>query len=303
MSSLHRLHFHINPVAAFGGFLLLTMFGCVPATPGSQLTPASASVSTSTATEITTGSVDTLEDGIETDDESSVADAPKPPVAPSTPAVTQPQPAPAVTQPAPAPQAPTPVAKPEIKSKPEAPKVSKNIPESEYRMPQFNPSWGLSQAIYEKVVAYYGKNLRDFKNPRFVTIVDFSKPSSQKRFFVFDLAKEKMTKLLTSHGKNSDRKGLAAFFSNREETQKSSLGFYRTQAPYQGAHGYSLKLEGLEASNSNALARGIVIHSGSYVSEAEGRAGLSWGCLVLDPKFHRSVIDHLKGGSLLYVGK
>jgi hypothetical protein len=171
-------------------------------------------------------------------------------------------------------------------------------------MPSFQESWGIRRDMYEKVAAYYQASRRYLKNSDYVTIVDFSKRSSEKRFFIFDLRKGKVISLLTTHGTNSDpqNKGFATEFSNTEDSLQSSLGFFLTLDSYEGSNGYSLRLRGLETTNSNAEKRGIVVHSAPYVSEDLGRAGRSWGCLALDPKVSRAVINHLMQGSLLYIG-
>jgi hypothetical protein len=174
-----------------------------------------------------------------------------------------------------------------------------------YKMPEYTESWGIRRELYEKVAAYYNQNRQFIRNPDYVTIVDFSKRSNEKRFFIVDLRKVKVIPLHTTHGTNSDpqNKGMATEFSNTEDSLQSSLGFFLTMDPYEGLNGYSLRLHGIEASNSNAEKRGIVIHSAPYVSEDFGRAGRSWGCLALDPKVSRAVINHLMNGSLLYIGK
>ncbi|MGZ3693002.1 MAG: murein L,D-transpeptidase catalytic domain family protein [Bdellovibrionota bacterium] len=173
----------------------------------------------------------------------------------------------------------------------------------EYRMPSFDPSWNLSKEIYEKASLAYDYWSRDLENNRFVTVVDLGKKSSERRFFIFDLEANRMDDLLTTHGKGSDPEndGTAEEFSNEEDSLKSSLGNYITLNSYTGQHGYSLRLRGLEDSNSNVEERAIVIHSAPYVSELSGQAGRSWGCLVLDPIIVRATIDRLKSGSLIVV--
>ncbi|MGZ3693001.1 MAG: murein L,D-transpeptidase catalytic domain-containing protein [Bdellovibrionota bacterium] len=201
--------------------------------------------------------------------------------------------------PAPLPNEPVPFAN----EKPELGSLSSTL--ALIRMPEFQSSWGLSKELYEKVAQYYNLNRQYLKNPDYVTIVDFSKRSSEKRFFIFDLRKSRVIPLHTTHGTNSDptNQGIATVFSNTEDSLQSSLGFFLTLDSYEGLNGYSLRLRGIESSNSNAEKRGIVIHSAPYVSEDLGRAGRSWGCLALDPKISHAVINHLLGGSLLYIGK
>jgi hypothetical protein len=56
--------------------------------------------------------------------------------------------------------------------------------------------------------------------------------------------------------------------------------------------------------NDRAEARAIVVHGAPYVSEAfarrVGRIGRSHGCPALRVEIARTLIDEIKGGSLLY---
>ena len=170
-----------------------------------------------------------------------------------------------------------------------------------YRLPEFDPRWGIKREIYEKTVRIYAAKRSSLANPRYVSVVDFSRPSSKKRFFLFDLAADKMHAFLTTHGFGSDPRhtGMAQVFSNLDGTRRSSLGAYLTRGTYVGGNGYSLRLSGLDGSNSNAAARLIVIHGADYVNEQRGYAGRSNGCFALDRKVLRGVVDRLKGGSLI----
>lgn len=144
------------------------------------------------------------------------------------------------------------------------------------------------------------------KNNRYITIIDYSLPSSQKRLYVIDL-QDKGLKYHTwvAHGKNSGE-NQAATFSNRNGSKQSSLGFFKTSETYQGKHGYSLRLDGLEKGiNDQARKRLIVIHGADYVSEdfiqKNGRLGRSWGCLALPQDLTTEIIDLIKEGSCLYI--
>jgi len=139
-----------------------------------------------------------------------------------------------------------------------------------------------------------------------LTIIDYEKPSSEPRFFVVNL-QEKTLLFITyvAHGKGSGIQ-FAESFSNKPGSLKSSQGFFVTADSYIGRHGYSLKLQGMEAGiNDNAMQRAIVIHGANYVSEAfareYGRLGRSWGCPALPEDLNRQVIDTIKGGSCLFV--
>ena len=121
-----------------------------------------------------------------------------------------------------------------------------------------------------------------FKKP-LLTIIDFSKPSNDQRLWVINMeTKRLLIHSLVAHGRNSGEL-MAAHFSNKINSLQSSLGFYRTGVAYQGKHGLSLKLHGLEKGiNDQAEKRAIVIHGAEYVSEIfvkrNGRLGRSQGC-------------------------
>jgi hypothetical protein len=106
------------------------------------------------------------------------------------------------------------------------------------------------------------------KDESIITIIDFSKPSTEERLFVIDLENKKILhSSLVAHGKNSGW-DVANKFSNISGSLMSSLGFYLTSDTYYGKHGYSLRLKGLEAIfNDKAEDRAIVIHKAGYVSE------------------------------------
>lgn len=156
--------------------------------------------------------------------------------------------------------------------------------------------------LREAALAYFDVNKKNFANQKYLSIVDFSQHSSKSRFYLVDMTTGSVTALHTSHGKGSDtdRNGFAESFSNVSGSEKSSLGYFRVAETYSGKHGLSIRLDGLSSTNSNARARAVVIHSASYVSESSQRAGLSWGCFVLDPKYLSSVVAKIKNGSLLY---
>jgi len=154
--------------------------------------------------------------------------------------------------------------------------------------------------------ALIGSKYIKLDNKNIITIIDFTKPSNKKRFFVIDTIKKKILfNTCVAHGKNTGMKH-SKHFSNKNESKKSSLGFFKTDNAYNGKHGYSLRLDGMEKGiNHNARSRSIVIHGADYVSpgfiEKYGRAGRSWGCPALPVKIAKPVIDVIKNGSCLYV--
>jgi hypothetical protein len=172
------------------------------------------------------------------------------------------------------------------------------------RFPEFDASWGMKQAIFTKAVGYFQSQVASIDNPRYFTIVDFNLNASKPRMFIFDLSNGTVEKHNTAAGSGSDPDGdgFATLFSNVEGSKESSLGFYKTLTTYNGKHGYSLKLAGLSATNSNAEAREIMMHPADYVTDGV-RAGRSWGCTAIDPKTSKSVIDKVKNGSIMLVDR
>lgn len=139
-----------------------------------------------------------------------------------------------------------------------------------------------------------------------LTIVDFSLSSKQKRFWVIDMVANKIIfNSLVAHGKNSGD-DYATNFSNVEESNKSSLGFYATAETYFGQHGLSLKLDGLEKGiNDKARKRAVVIHGAEYVSTTfvknHNRLGRSQGCPALPIDLSKKIIETIKDKSCLFI--
>ncbi len=173
-------------------------------------------------------------------------------------------------------------------------------PRSKYA--HLDPKRLVPRHLLERAVNYFDANQSKLNNKNFITVIDFSKHSGQRRFFLVNMKSGDVEALHTSHGKNSDpdHNGYADEFSNVSGSNMSSLGFYVTGGTYQGGNGYSLYLDGLSSTNSNARARAIVIHGADYVSPSFSKQGRSFGCPALDMALHRRVIDQIKGKSLIY---
>lgn len=145
----------------------------------------------------------------------------------------------------------------------------------------------------------------DVEAPATLTVIDYSKPSTEKRLWVLDLrTRAVLYEELVAHGQGTGD-NLATSFSNVPETHKSSLGLFVTDDTYVGKNGYSLRLNGLDAGfNDRARERAIVMHGAPYVSEAfvqaQGRLGRSWGCPALREAVARKLIDRIKGGNLVF---
>ena len=162
-----------------------------------------------------------------------------------------------------------------------------------------------SLPVLELALNGYAQLQDKLKKP-LLTVIDYSLPSTQKRLWIIDLAQQKiLLHTVVAHGRNSGSL-LAEKFSNRPESYQSSLGFFQTGEAYQGKHGYSLRLDGLEVGiNDQARARAIVIHGADYAKETvaatAGRLGRSLGCPAVPPDLSTPLIKLIKEGSLLFI--
>jgi hypothetical protein len=142
-------------------------------------------------------------------------------------------------------------------------------------------------------------------NDRLLTVIDYSKASTEPRLWVLDLESERVLfQEVVAHGRGSGD-NYATRFSNADGSYQTSLGLFRTADTYVGANGYSLRLDGLEAGvNDRARDRAIVMHGAPYVNPAAtrtlGRLGRSLGCPALRPAVARTIIDTIKEGSLVF---
>jgi hypothetical protein len=167
---------------------------------------------------------------------------------------------------------------------------------------------GLSKNAFDIALHGYQQMLESnqLTKQHLLSIVDMSLPSSAKRLFIIDLEKYQLLfYTYTAHGRNS---GLlnAQSFSNAHQSFKSSIGFFITGNTYQGKHGYSLQLNGLEKGfNDNALSRGIVMHAANYVNEhivkSQGYLGRSLGCPAVPENLHTSIIKAISNGSCFFI--
>lgn len=163
---------------------------------------------------------------------------------------------------------------------------------------------GLAAAM-DRLIALRNERYPESR-PRYWAIANFDLHSRERRFFVLDVVARQSTAYLCAHGIGSEGPsddGMADVFSNEPGSHATSLGIYRCAETYEGRNGYSLRLDGLEETNSRARDRYVVVHGANYVSDEfvdnHGRVGRSQGCPALDHQYARTVIDQLKHGSLL----
>jgi hypothetical protein len=148
------------------------------------------------------------------------------------------------------------------------------------------------------------ESLGQAPSPR-LAVIDYSRPSTEPRLWVFDLAANKLLfREVVAHGQGTGE-NMAQRFSNIDGTHQTSLGLFRTADTYIGHNGYSLRMQGLEpGTNDAAMSRAIVMHGAPYVNtaqaKAKGRLGRSWGCPAIRPEIARQVIDSLKNGQMIF---
>lgn len=142
-----------------------------------------------------------------------------------------------------------------------------------------------------------------------VGVTDFGAPSRDPRFYLVDMMSGRVTNMLVAHGRGSDpsHTGWVQQFSNDPGSYASSPGAYLTGDYYQGRHGSSMRLSGLEHTNSNAEARAVVVHGAWYVSDdmirEYGKLGRSEGCFAFSESDLPTVLNRLGPGRLLYASK
>ncbi|MGE3318055.1 MAG: murein L,D-transpeptidase catalytic domain family protein [Candidatus Berkiella sp.] len=134
----------------------------------------------------------------------------------------------------------------------------------------------------------------------FLTVIDYSLPSTSRRLWVIDMSRRKVLHHVhVAHGSGTGDNH-ARHFSDAHGSHKSSLGLFLTGSTYQGKHGTSLTLHGLEKGfNGNAASRAIVMHPAGYVKDVGGRLGRSWGCPAISYA-NASIIQTIKDGSLIF---
>ncbi|MCE5243640.1 MAG: murein L,D-transpeptidase catalytic domain family protein [Syntrophobacteraceae bacterium] len=164
----------------------------------------------------------------------------------------------------------------------------------------------IASTAFVKAFRYFSAHKRLIHNRKYLTVIDYTKPSHVKRMYLLNRETCEVQSFLVAHGKQSGF-SFASRFSNEFDSHMSSKGFFLTGRTYVGIHGLSLLLHGLEKNvNDNALRRGIVIHGAEYVSRRSvlvnrGRLGRSFGCPAVPAPEACTIIHKLKNGSLLYI--
>ncbi|MCJ7421006.1 murein L,D-transpeptidase catalytic domain-containing protein [Sphingomicrobium astaxanthinifaciens] len=168
---------------------------------------------------------------------------------------------------------------------------------------------GVEPALFAKALAALEQHRGSLRHHDRIGIVDYSRHSADKRFHIVDLASGQAQHFRVTHGSGSDRShnGYLDQFSNRHGSHASSQGAYATASQYHGKYGLSMKLAGLDFTNSNAMSRYIVMHAADYAEphmvRRHGKLGRSQGCFACARRDHWQAMNLLGDGRLLYADK
>lgn len=161
---------------------------------------------------------------------------------------------------------------------------------------------GVPSKVAKEAMLKYDKFVSYVKKPEFITMIDFSQHSSKRRMYVVNRKSGEVESLVVAHGSGSDPDddGIPQFFSNVPNSRMSSLGSYIISEEYKGKYGASLRLDGLEKTNSNVRKRAIVLHPAGYVEDGKTKQGRSWGCPAVPFAWISKMIERHKDGAFLY---
>ena len=141
--------------------------------------------------------------------------------------------------------------------------------------------------------------------------VDYSIPSSQPRFFVYDNRKDSLiSKSKCAHGCGGGSTADKPIFSNTPGSECSSLGTYRVRCvdKLNTANLPCIRIDGLSKTNSNAAARGIVIHEGPILADDISigviipiSKYISQGCFTISSKTFNLLRDEMHKNKNIYL--
>lgn len=142
-----------------------------------------------------------------------------------------------------------------------------------------------------------------------VGLADFSMPSSEERFFIVNMVSGDVRRYYVTHGRGSDPEhdGWLKAFSNQYGSNATSRGAYLTRNYYEGKHGLSMRLTGLERDNNNAEGRAIVVHGADYANpdliRTMGKLGRSEGCFAFSRDRLVEVIARMGPGRMIFADR
>jgi hypothetical protein len=167
----------------------------------------------------------------------------------------------------------------------------------------------ISSKVLSRALAALERHRDRIEHRDVMAIADFSAASSVPRFHLLRLADGSVKSHWVAHGRGSDpaHTGWLERFSNEPHSYATSSGAFKTDRLYVGEHGPSIRLEGLDTTNSNAASRAIVVHGAWYVSESIARErrilGRSEGCFAMAHSSIKEVLEVLGAGRMIYADR
>lgn len=156
------------------------------------------------------------------------------------------------------------------------------------------------QPVGDKMVAATAiVKSNNFYAQRYVVLVDMRKAKSADRLSVYDTKNHVVVyQTKAMHGKGSGQE-YATRFSNKVNSNCTSLGRYVVTEQFDGKYGKAYRLVGLDNSNSNALARSIVLHSSKYVKA--NYTAYSLGCPAVSAHALKNLHKYIQTGTLIWI--
>ncbi|MDB5206933.1 MAG: peptidase [Flavisolibacter sp.] len=145
------------------------------------------------------------------------------------------------------------------------------------------------QTKVSEAMAFVNKNKY---NNELCFLIDLNLPSNQKRFFIYDFKKNRVSNSgLVTHGNCNETWLEGRRYGNITGCGCSSVGKYKIGYAYYGKFGLAFKLHGLEATNDRAMERYVVLHSHGCVPDTEVVNDIcqSNGCPTVSPKFLKEI--------------
>ena len=164
-------------------------------------------------------------------------------------------------------------------------------------------------AMFDRAMDALSRHGRKISHTDRIGIADFNVRSGLPRFHIVDVANGRTESLLVAHGSGSDpgHCGYLQSFSNRPGSNATSDGAYVVTNYYEGKYGRSMRLEGLDATNDNAMGRAIVVHPAWYVTQKmadkTGQVGRSQGCFAFPKADIATVLEKLGPGRMIFAGR
>jgi len=146
-------------------------------------------------------------------------------------------------------------------------------------------------AFHQAITTYAQMRQDGVTKSPYVVSIDYSRPATEKRLSVINAETGKVVfQSEVAQGKGG--------FSNVPGSRASSLGTFVTTQTYEGKHGTSLRIRGLNpGQNDNVEKRAVVVHGADYIGG--GKTGYSFGCFAVPKDVAPKLINLIKDGTII----